>query len=125
MGEIFNDQDLFVEYTHRFPERFRAIRNPNAINVRPMHEKMDRYESCSIVHFTGHPKPWNAWFNQSTAVAGPNVTSRPLLPLATIPDSIHQIVAMNPEKIRLWSLTVWRDIWNQAMMRLIETEYQV
>jgi hypothetical protein len=53
--KVATDQDIFIEYTQRFPERFRPINQYSlpTFNLRPMHKANDEWSNCSIVHFAG------------------------------------------------------------------------
>ncbi|KAI2490431.1 hypothetical protein MHU86_24147 [Fragilaria crotonensis] len=119
---IDTDQDVFIEYTQRFPNRFEPIDKASPLNVRPMHRRFDVHANCSVIHYVGEPKPWVAWFalpNISTPVDG---TSLPML-REHFPESLKALIERQKEKgtpwtTPVWSLEVWRDYWNQAVTGL-------
>jgi lipopolysaccharide biosynthesis glycosyltransferase len=59
---VYTDQDIFIEYSQRFPERFQPISGKSSFNLRPTYNPIDRDQDCSIIHYTGDTKPWSALF---------------------------------------------------------------
>ncbi|KAI2490430.1 hypothetical protein MHU86_24146 [Fragilaria crotonensis] len=119
---IDTDQDIFIEYTQRFPNRFEPIDKDSPLNVRPMHHRNDIHANCSVVHYAGDPKPWKAWFaipilsipvDNSILPMLPEHFPAPLLALME-----RKIKEGTPWTTPVWSLELWRDCWNQAVTRL-------
>ena len=119
---IDTDQDIFIEYTQRFPSRFEPIKNNSHLNLRPMHHRFDIHVNCSVVHFAGEPKPWEAWFAIPTISIPIENSSLPMLP-EFFPEPLKALMERRKEEGKLWtapvwSLEVWRDYWNRAVTRL-------
>ena len=119
--KVIGDQDVFIEYTEHFPERFMPVEN-RRLNLRPMHAKTDMYQDCSVVHYAGLPKPWESWFflpNISTPVKGSNLRMLP----DSIPKSIYQLKKRSkPWQLADWALELWRDQWNRAVTQLTASQ---
>jgi lipopolysaccharide biosynthesis glycosyltransferase len=113
---IYTDQDVFISFAQRFPERFGAISEKSAFNIQPTYNPVDRDQNCSIVHYTGYIKPWSSLF--------PNISIDEIienLPVITrkIPNR-KGIIKFNSRTrpIEKWALELWRDNWNKAVKRL-------
>lgn len=112
---ISTDQDIFVEYGARFPDRYQPISNGSPFNLRPMHTPKEYAADCSIVHYVGTPKPWGAWFEgENMTEVGINL---PLLDAGdTLPSKVQSV--LNSSKFsRDWSMRLWRDDWNEAVQK--------
>jgi hypothetical protein len=111
--KIATDQDIFVEYTSRFPERYQPIKGGDPFNLRPMHAPKDRDTNCSIVHYAGHPKPWSAWFEgqNMSNVASTLPQLVPLNESSILPTKI-QIFLNGSKSSHEWSMRLWGNIWN-------------
>ena len=120
--KIHTDQDVFIEYTERFPERFEPVPQRSPFNLRTMHQPNDVNQSCSVVHYAGGPKPWEAWFAiQNMDI--PHYDSALLLLPDGFPKSLRtlkkQFIERNkPWQIPNWGLELWRDHWNRAVTQL-------
>ncbi|KAI2490428.1 hypothetical protein MHU86_24144 [Fragilaria crotonensis] len=119
---IITDQDVFIEYTQRFPNRFEPIDEDYPLNVRPMHHRADIHATCSVIHYAGGPKPWEAWFSIPNITIPLDGSSLPMLP-EYFPESLKALKKQRkkrgkPWALRDWSLEIWRDYWNRAVIRL-------
>jgi lipopolysaccharide biosynthesis glycosyltransferase len=122
--KVSTDQDIFIEYTQRFPARFRLIDGFSipAFNLRPMHISKDEWQNCSIVHFAGAPKPWEAWLPDVKTTVDGSADEFPLLPNGDLPKTIHEMKIRCRESglhwdLKDWALIAWRDRWNRAVAR--------
>ena len=106
------DQDIIIEYTERFPERFDPVSQNSSFNFRSMHQKDCNHQNCSVVHYAGLSKPWTPWSAIPSINFPLNVST-----LRILPDSIpeHMYALKNRSKT---SLKLWRYQWNQAVTQL-------
>jgi hypothetical protein len=109
-----SDQDVFHEYTQRFPDRFEYLQPASPFNLRPMHSPNDRAQNCSIVHYIGWPRPSGIWFEgQSMTQVSREL---PILPTGpSLPPSIEAFAAQSKSSTE-WGLRLWRDRWNDAVI---------
>lgn len=120
--KIKTDQDVFIEYTERFPDRYEAVYAPSPLNLRPMHQPQDLHQNCSVVHFAGAPKPWEAWFAIPNIGSPANGSALLSLPNG-FPESLKALKKKRKKRKKAWQLPnwgleVWRDHWNNAVSRL-------
>jgi lipopolysaccharide biosynthesis glycosyltransferase len=116
--KINADQDIIIEYTERFPERFEPLKRKSRLNLRPMHQKVDVHKNCSVVHYAGLPKPWQPWSAVPSIDFPVNGSTLRMLP-DSIPEAIYAL--KNRSKtwdLADWSLELWRSQWNQAVTQL-------
>ncbi len=111
--EAYTDQDVFFEYTQRFPERFEPEDQKSRLNQRPKYQHNDTYHDCSVVHYIGTPKPWESWFAIPSIGIPLNGSSLLMLPDSYIPESLHTLFLPD------WALELWRDSWNQAVIQSV------
>jgi hypothetical protein len=87
--KIVTDQDIFIEYTQRFPERFKVIPEASfpAFNLRPMHKLKDevQWQNCSVVHYAGGLKPWQVWLPDNKTSLEGGADEFPLIPTDDLP----------------------------------------
>ena len=119
---IHTDQDVFIEYTERFPERYEPVRGPSPLNLRTMHQPQDAHQNCSVLHYAGAPKPWEAWFEIQNMDIPANGSALLLLPDG-FPKSLRALKTESkngkkPWQVPDWALEVWRDHWNRAVTQL-------
>lgn len=117
--EIYTDQDVFIEYSERFPERFEPVVKHSCLNLRPKYQPNDMYQNCSVVHYVGTPKPWEAWFAIPRIDIPVNGSTLSMLP-DSIPESIHALKKQSKSwHIPDWALELWRSKWNHAVNQLL------
>ena len=116
--EIYTDQDIFIEYSERYPERFEPVEKRSRLNYRPMYQPNDAHQNCSVVHYVGKPKPWEAWFSIPGIGVAVHGSALPMLP-NSIPESMHALKKRSKRwSMPDWALDLWRDHWNHAVTRL-------
>lgn len=114
--EAYTDQDVFFEYAQRFPERFEPEDPKSRLNQRPKYQHNDTYHDCSVVHYIGTPKPWEAWFAIPDIGIPVNGTSLMTLPDEFIPELLNTLLLPD------WALGLWRDTWNRAVIQSVAHE---
>jgi Glycosyl transferase family 8 len=114
---VYTDQDIFIEYSQRFPDRFYPISGQSSFNLRPTYNPIDRDQDCSIIHYTGDTKPWSALFpGQDVTRVGielPRLANSVPIPTDAAAPSLTRKMPIAP-----WALEVWRANWNRAVTQI-------
>jgi hypothetical protein len=87
-----------------------------------MHNKVDKHQNCSVVHYTGNTKPWEAWSAIPSIDFPGNGSALTMLP-DSVPEAAYSLKNLSmASSIKEWALELWRYQWNQAVTQLLASQ---